>query len=163
MEPAKKISPAIAAIIVIVLIGAAVAAAIAVNNNNNATQTETSQPTPSAQDTPQDTTSQLPNSSNASYANGTYTAVGSYSTPGGRESIELTVQIVNDTVSATSLKQNAITGEAMEYQEKFASGYKDFVVGKSVNDVSLSRVAGSSLTSAGFNTALEQIKTDAAA
>jgi hypothetical protein len=37
------------------------------------------------------------------------------------------------------------------------------VVGKSVDEVSLSRVAGSSLTSLGFNNALTQIKEDAKA
>ncbi|WP_447589312.1 hypothetical protein [Microbacterium lacticum] len=37
------------------------------------------------------------------------------------------------------------------------------VVGKDIDDVSVSRVAGSSLTSGGFNDALETIKADARA
>ena len=162
MESARKISPAVAAIIVVVLIGVAIAAAITVNKDS--ANKETTNPTPSTQNTPTESTpSQSPDSSTSSYKNGTYVATGSYSTPGGRESIELTVQISNDIVTATNLKQNAMTGEAKEYQQRFASGYKDLIVGKDINEVSLSRVAGSSLTSNGFNTALEQIKTDAAA
>jgi hypothetical protein len=162
MEPARKISPAVAAIIVVVLIGIAIAAAITVNKDS--ANRETTNPAPSTQNTPTESApSQSPDSSTSSYKNGTYVATGSYSTPGGRESIELTVQISNDIVTATSLKQNAMTGEAKEYQQRFASGYKDLIVGKDINEVSLSRVAGSSLTSNGFNTALEQIKTDATA
>ena len=162
MESARKISPAVAAIIVVVLIGVAIAAAITVNKDS--ANKETTNPAPSTQNTPTESTpSQSPDSSTSSYKNGTYVATGSYSTPGGRESIELTVQISNDIVTATNLKQNAMTSEAKEYQQRFASGYKDLIVGKDINEVSLSRVAGSSLTSNGFNTALEQIKTDAAA
>jgi hypothetical protein len=37
------------------------------------------------------------------------------------------------------------------------------VVGKSLDDIKVSKVAGSSLTSGGFNKAIEQIKTDATA
>jgi uncharacterized protein with FMN-binding domain len=162
MEPAKKINPAIAALIVIILIGVAVAAAIAANNNS--ADTDTTNTTPNNQSTPQEATPrQSSDNSTSSYKDGTYTAVGSYSTPGGRESIGLTVQVAGGIISSTSLEQNAKTGEAKEYQQKFASGYKELVVGKNINEVSLSRVAGSSLTSNGFNTALEQIKTDAAA
>lgn len=154
MEQPRKLSPAIAAIIVIVLVGIAATAVIVINNTAQKQQSSTDSnifsPT-------------TPAVTHESYKDGSYSATGSYSTPNGQESIDLTVTIKDGVITSTSLVQNARSGEAKEYQAEFASGYKDLVVGKNVNDVSLSRVAGSSLTSNGFNRALNQIKDDAAA
>ena len=162
MQPAKKIHPGITALIVIVLVGIVASAIIVINSqSSNDTTTDTTmteQVTPSATDAATSSSSSV-----SSYKDGTYNATGSYSSPGGRESIELTVTIANGVIASTSLVENATSGEAKGYQEDFAAGYKSLVVGKSVDEVSLSRVAGSSLTSNGFNAALEQIKSDAAA
>ncbi|MHD0330680.1 hypothetical protein ACY18M_17150, partial [Proteus mirabilis] len=59
--------------------------------------------------------------------------------------------------------QQGQRGESREYQAKFASGFKTLVVGKKIDEVSLSRVAGSSLTSGGFNAALADIESQAKA
>lgn len=164
MQPAKKMSPAVKALIVIVLIGAVIATVIVINNNKNTS------PTPAADTTSNPSTStdttNTPSDSEAStgvYKDGTYTETGSYSTPGGRESIGVTVTLKDSVITSTTMTQNARTGEAREYQSDFESGYKSLVVGKNIDAVSLSRVAGSSLTSNGFNAAIDQIKTDAKA
>ena len=157
MEPTKKLSPAIVAIIVIVLIGAIAAAMAALNNN------EAAAPVPSGSTTQPSTNEQSTTPATSEYKDGTYAATGAYSTPGGRETIGLEVTLADGVVQDATLTQNAMTGEAKEYQARFASGYKSQVVGKSIDEISLSRVAGSSLTSAGFNDALDQIKDDAAA
>jgi uncharacterized protein with FMN-binding domain len=99
--------------------------------------------------------------SSASYKDGTYTASGSYQTPGGQESIGLTVAVKNGVVTETSLQQNGNNNDTREYQADFASGYQSKVVGKALDSISLSRVSGSSLTSQGFNDALDQIKSQA--
>jgi len=162
MEPAKKLHPGITALIVIVLIGVAATAAIVINGvanqDKDATSETTTQTTQPAADTPSDTSSSTTN-----YKDGTYSATGSYLSPGGRESIELTVTIKDGVIIDTSLVANATDADAKDYQAEFASSYKKLVVGKNVERVSLSRVAGSSLTSNGFNRALEQIKSDAEA
>jgi len=162
MEQPKKLSPAIAALIIIVLIGIAATAVIVINNANNSSESTQTSDTTAPSTT--DTSSSNPNDarSTANYKDGTYSATGSYSTPNGQESIELTVTIAGGVITSTSLVENARSGEAREYQADFASGYKTLVVGKKVDEVSLSRVAGSSLTSNGFNRALETIKIDAA-
>lgn len=149
-----KIHPALATIIVIVLIGIVASVAIAVQTNNE-------QPTTN-QSSSSSNTSVTESTDTSAYENGTYSATGSYLSPGGRESIGLTVTIENGVITNTELTQNATDGEAREYQSAFAGGYSELVVGKNVNEVSLSRVAGSSLTSNGFNDALDQIKADAA-
>ena len=157
MEPAKKLHPGIVALIIIVLIGI-VASAVIVINQPKDTNTQTTDTT-----TTSTSTTNADTSTTASYKDGTYNATGSYSTPGGKESIALVVVIKDGVIAETSMVANAKNGDAKEYQAAFASTYKSLVVGKSVDKVSLSRVAGSSLTSNGFNDALDQIKSDAKA
>lgn len=159
MNQKKKLNPAIATLIVIVLVAIVASAAIVINNANNdessSRQLDSTTQTSSPETTP--TTS----ADTSSYENGTYSATGSYISPGGRESIELTVTITDGIITSTQIKNNATAADSKEYQEIFADNYKSQVVGKSVDEVSLSRVAGSSLTSTGFNNALDQIKDDA--
>lgn len=156
---AGKLHPGIAALIVIVLIGVATAVVVAVQNNQQSRQeAPTTQQQSSTNETAPSNTTEA-----TGYRDGTYSATGSYISPGGRESIELEVTIENGVITATDLEQNATSREGRDYQAAFAGGYAELVVGKNVDEVSLSRVAGSSLTSNGFNAALDQIKDDAAA
>lgn len=157
MEPARKLHPGITALIVIVLVGIAATAVIVIHSNSNKTSDTSTSTTTQTATTPADT------ATSTTYKDGTYNATGSYSSPGGRESIELTVTLKDGIITSTSLVADATNGDAKDYQAEFASSYKDLVVGKNVDRVSLSRVAGSSLTSNGFNDALDQIKTDAKA
>jgi uncharacterized protein with FMN-binding domain len=153
-----KIHPALATIIVIVLIGIVASVAIAVQTNNE----QPPQTTQSTQNPNESNGAPTESTDTSEYRDGTYSAIGSYLSPGGQESIELTVTIENGVITDTELVQNATDREARQYQSAFAGGYSELVVGRDVNEVSLSRVAGSSLTSNGFNDALEQIKDDAA-
>lgn len=103
------------------------------------------------------------NTTLATYTDGTYTATGTYSSPGGTEKIGVTVTLKDGVVTSSSLDTSKATGDAAEYQDQFASGYKKLVVGKNIDSISLSRVSGSSLTSNGFNDALDAIKEQAKA
>ncbi|HSX36346.1 MAG TPA: hypothetical protein VLH84_05435 [Patescibacteria group bacterium] len=95
------------------------------------------------------------------YKDGTYAATGSYDSPGGFEQITVTVTIKSDVITGTSAQSGANDPEASEYQSQFISGYKQLVVGKDISSLRLNRVAGSSLTSQGFNNAISQIKQQA--
>lgn len=165
MQPAKKLHPGIVALIIIALVAIAATAVIVVNQNSNENDTTTNTTQVSENEGPSETEAVNTNSSTdtSAYADGTYSATGSYSSPGGRESIELSVTIKDGVITGTSLETDPASRDSRTYQASFASGYKDLVVGKSVDEVSLSRVAGSSLTSNGFNDALDQIKSDAKA
>lgn len=160
MDQKKKMHPAIAALIVIVLVGIVASAVIIINNASNDNKA-----TPAASQTTQTVNTNTGSSSSdvSTYKDGTYSATGSYLSPGGRESIDLTVTIKDGVITSTELKKNATDRDAEEYQQLFADNYKSLVVGKAVDEVSLSRVAGSSLTSTGFNNALTEIKQDAKA
>lgn len=155
-----KLHPGIAALIVIVFIGIVTSVVIVVQNNQNDTPNEATTSSQSSSDSSSQNTESA-STDVSSYKDGTYSATGSYVSPGGRESIELTVTIKDGVITSTELVQNAEDRDAKQYQAAFAGGYKDLVVGKKVDEVKLSRVAGSSLTSNGFNDALNQIKEDA--
>jgi len=160
MEPTRKLHPGIVALIIIVLVGIVVTATIVINARKD-------EPSNTTQTTSESTTTESTNTEDAvtstTYEDGTYSATGSYISPGGRESVELTVTLKDGIITSTSLATNATDDEAQEYQDAFAGSYKELVVGKNIDRVSLSRVAGSSLTSNGFNDALDTIKTDAKA
>lgn len=97
------------------------------------------------------------------YKDGSYTADGSYSSPGGTESISVSVTLSSGVVTTVTVTPKATSGNAAHYQKQFASGISSEVVGKNIDSISVSRVSGSSLTSSGFNSALETIKSEAKA
>lgn len=99
----------------------------------------------------------------AAYADGTYTADGSYATPESVESITVTVTLESDVITAVEVTGDPQRPESEQYQGQFIGGISDAVVGKDIDEISVSRVAGSSLTSGGFNEAIETIKSEAAA
>lgn len=162
MDTPKTPNKSIIAIIVIVLLVAAAGAVVAMNNK----ETTTTSGNDTSQISSNNTTASGENNATAStgnYKDGTYNATGSYRTPGGQESIEVKITLSGGVISDASVTQNATGGEAEEYQSKFTASYKSEVVGKKIDEVSLSRVAGSSLTPLGFNTALDTIKSEAQA
>jgi uncharacterized protein with FMN-binding domain len=96
------------------------------------------------------------------YADGTYTADGSYRTPETTETIEVTITLADDIVTAVDVTGDPQAPQSQQYQSQFIGGIADEVVGRDIDDLTVDRVAGSSLTSGGFNDALEQIKAEAA-
>ncbi|QEO09324.1 hypothetical protein [Protaetiibacter larvae] len=99
----------------------------------------------------------------AHYTDGSYTATGSYVSPAGTQSVEVEVTLADDIVTAVTVTPEADDPQAKGFQEKFAGGIADVVVGKDIDTLDVSRVAGSSLTSGGFNQALDAIKAEALA
>jgi major membrane immunogen (membrane-anchored lipoprotein) len=95
------------------------------------------------------------------YTDGTYTAEGSYDTPGGEESISVEVTVADDVVTDVTVTPEASGGNAARFQDEFASGIADEVVGTELSGLRVDKVSGSSLTGDGFNAALDQIRADA--
>lgn len=101
--------------------------------------------------------------STGAYVDGTYTAEGSYATPESVEEISVTVTLEGDVITAVEVTGNPTKRESEQYQGQFIGGIEDVVVGQNIDEISVSRVAGSSLTSGGFNQAIDEIKAEAAA
>lgn len=99
----------------------------------------------------------------STYTDGTYTAEGSYQTPESVESISVTLTLTDGVVSDVEVTGDPKARETEQYQGAFIDGIGEEVEGKAIDDLNVSRVAGSSLTSGGFNQAVEDIKEQAAA
>ncbi|WP_229054411.1 FMN-binding protein [Aeromicrobium sp. Leaf350] len=98
------------------------------------------------------------------YTVGDYSAEGSYQTPGGTQSVEVELSLEADgTITAVTVTPQADGGNSEQFQTKFAGGIADEVVGTKIDDLDVSKVSGSSLTSGGFNAAVDEIKAEAAA
>ncbi|NCN12061.1 hypothetical protein GW937_01945 [Candidatus Kaiserbacteria bacterium] len=97
------------------------------------------------------------------YKNGTYIAHTTYKTP-DRDvySMEVSLTIVNDNITNTSITYN---NRALRdsYVKRFDSSYQNYVIGEDLGTISLSRIAGASLTTNAFNKAVVSVKTQAGA
>lgn len=98
----------------------------------------------------------------SAYADGTYTATGSYQTPEGVEEIDVTIALSGGVVESVEVTGDPVRPQSREYQSRFIGGISDEVVGVPIDELNVTRVAGSSLTSGGFNEAVEQIMATAA-
>jgi uncharacterized protein with FMN-binding domain len=96
------------------------------------------------------------------YADGTYTEAGDYQAPSGTESVEVTVTLADNVVTDLEVVGEATDAQAKLHQGEFIDGVSDLVVGKNIDEISVDKVGGSSLTSGGFNKAIAAIKADAA-
>lgn len=96
------------------------------------------------------------------YKAGTYSSVGAYQSPVGAESIQVQLTVSNDVVTGVSVTRQAVDPGSQYYQDLFISGINSLVVGKPIDSISqFSNVNGSSLTPAGFQSALDSIKVQA--
>ena len=143
--------------------GLSVLVALAACSNADAATQDGAQPDSSAQDTAGAGTDGTAGSSTGGFADGSYTAEGSYSTPGGQESISVDLSVADGVVTDVTVTPEATGGNAARFQDEFASGIADEVVGQELAGLSVDKVSGSSLTGDGFNAALDQIRADAAA
>lgn len=122
-----------------------------------------SAPAPEPAQTQDTSTGDAGGTATGRYLDGTYTAEGSYATPESVETITVTVTLADDVVTSVDVVGDPQKRESEEYQAEFIGGIASIVEGKNIDELSVSRVAGSSLTSGGFNDAIATIKAEAAA
>ena len=145
---------------IVVLTGAAVAYSRKPSGTDMALATT---PSPSASTSVNSVTA-LPASNDtttvgsSTYKDGTYNATGSYEAPSGSEDLNVQLTVTHDVVTAATVTPGLDGGESRQYQQRFIAGYKQYVIGRNIEGLSLSHVSGSSLTSGGFNAAVAKIK-----
>lgn len=98
-------------------------------------------------------------STDKKYTDGAYTAIGFYAK--GKNSIDVSIELVDDAIAAVQVTPMATVKMSLGLQKKFAIAIADEVVGKSIDEIHLDKLAGSSLTTQGFNDAVEQVKQQA--
>ena len=113
---------------------------------------------PAAQGTPPASESAA---STGSYKDGTYSADGNYTSPNGTETVGVELTLASGAVSDVKITPHPSNPNTRKFQGEFASGIQAQVVGKKLDEIKVSKVAGSSLTSGGFNQAVADIKTQA--
>ncbi len=101
--------------------------------------------------------------STGTYVDGEYAGSGEYSNPGGQSSVKVELTLSGGKISDIVVTPEATNGTSKGFQAKFAGGIAGEVVGKSLDELNVTKVSGSSLTSQGFNQAIDQIKADARA
>ncbi len=93
------------------------------------------------------------------YVDGTYSAAGSYKSPAGNETVDISLSIdAQGKITAAKFKGNTQNARSKEYQAKFAAGFEKEVVGKSIDKLALTVVNGSSLTPIGFMDAVKKVQ-----
>lgn len=97
----------------------------------------------------------------SAYKDGKYTVTGEYVTPGGPREIGVTITLKDGVITDSTFEGKADDPTSQRFQGEFGDNYKPEVVGKNIDEVSVTKVAGSSLTPKGFTDALEKIKAEA--
>ena len=93
------------------------------------------------------------------YADGEYSGTGSYIPPSGTsEDVDVTLRLENNVVTELEVETSQKNPTSKQYQREFTSGVQKQVVGKNIDELDVHKVAGSSLTSEGFNRALDAIR-----
>lgn len=90
---------------------------------------------------------------------GQYSATAEYQTP-ARTELEIAVTLTLDdagVVTEADIEYDGTPGYSNANQERFDAAYKNEVIGRPLEDISLSRVGGASLTSGAFNDAVATI------
>lgn len=113
--------------------------------------------------TTSETSSTTDDSSSSAVNDGDYEGEGEYSNPGGQSKVKVELTLADGKIADITVTPEATNGTSKGFQQKFAGGIADEVVGKSLDELDVSKVSGSSLTSLGFNQAIDQIKADATA
>ena len=164
-KSSSKVGLAIVGLIVIAFIGIV---AYQSQNQSQTQNTAATQPTPAVTagaqsgSTSEEAGPTLAADADASaYKDGTYTAVGNYTSPGGQEELGVTLTVASGVVTASEVEVKATRPISQERQTDFAENYESQVVGKNIDEISLGKVSGSSLSPKGFNDAVEKIKTQA--
>jgi len=144
---------AAAAIGVVKIIGTDSKSAVTPAQSSVATASPTVSSTPTTATAPTSTGS----ASSSGYKDGDYTANASYRVPHGNNTISVKLTIKDGKVAAVTTNDDYTDGESAYYVDSFNTEIKGAVVGQSLDGMSLSRVGGASLTTEGFNQALDSI------
>jgi len=142
-------------VVLVVLAGLAVWKFTGSSKDTVLTPTPTPSPTP-VTTLPSPTPTPVVN--NKKYKDGTYSASGNYLSPAGNETVNVSLTLKDDVVTAATFDAKGLSGTSNRMQAEFKAGFGQYVIGKNIDDINLTVVNGSSLTPGGFMDALQQIQ-----
>lgn len=151
------------------MLSAAAAASVllltaACGGSDDKSDADTSAPAPSSAAPTSEAPEAAPEAAaTGAYADGDYEAEGSYGNPSGVSEVKVELALAGGKITDITVTPEADNGTSRMHQQDFAGGIADVVVGKSIDELNVTKVAGSSLTSEGFNQAIDAIKDEAQA
>src|SRR5690554_3177904 len=83
-----------------------------------------------------------PADTSAEYTDGTYFAEGQYVSPGATETVGVELTLADDIVTAVQITTHGESANARRFQGEFAGGIGAEVIGKDIDSLNVSRVAG---------------------
>ncbi len=165
-QMAKTLGPVLTALAMTAFLAACTGTAPSVDSGDQMSSSAAS----SVPDTTMDASSSSSSSSSSAsadvgatglYKDGTYDAMGSYVSPAGPESVNISLTLEDGVIVNATFQGNATASRSQVMQSQFSAGFKEAVIGKSINDLSLTVVNGSSLTPKGFMEAVKKIQAEA--
>ncbi|WP_426298459.1 FMN-binding protein [Arthrobacter sp. R-11] len=124
-------------------------------------QTPSATPSTGSSGASGDPASSNPAGNSSGYKDGSYSADGHYTSPNGTETVGVQLTLADGTVTGVEITTHPTNPNTRKFQGEFKDGIAAQIVGKKLDELSVSKVAGSSLTSGGFNEAVESIKAQA--
>lgn len=95
------------------------------------------------------------------YKDGSYSALGHYQSPGGTETMKVTLTLASGVITALDVTSVQVDPTAAGYEADFEGGVNAVVVGRPISTLRVGAIGGSSLTSIGFNAAIATIRSEA--
>jgi uncharacterized protein with FMN-binding domain len=168
----RKITIPLIGITLVILIGAGIAVKVHRTTSSVAAQTTVyqlgdSSPSAVSTATANDVlSSAIPTSASSvpisTYKDGTYQADGQYLSPGGSETVGVSITLANSVISDVVITPKSQDSQGAFYQQRFAQGIATIVKGKALDSTfDVAHVNGASLTGKGFNGAIQSIRTQA--
>lgn len=154
MEETQKKGKGVLWAVAVVLITVVTFGAVKLGKEDVVTSVDSSNPNTNEESGATQTTTYL-------YKDGTYSAVGSYTSPAGPEEVKIALTLKDDVITNAVVTPMATHEVSIKLQNLFIGGVNEVVVGKSIDDVVLDKVAGSSLTPKGWNDAIVKIQAQA--
>lgn len=91
-------------------------------------------------------------------ADGTYTDQVEYHSPGGQDTIEISLTVEKDIVKAVSIKSIKADGTSIRFINGVNDALPDLVIGKKISELNLPKqISGSSLTTTAFKFHVDQL------
>lgn len=96
------------------------------------------------------------------WKDGLFTAKGEYAIPdNSMETVGVKLTLQQGIISDIVIENLSLSDVSKEYQDHFSNGIQQKVIGKSIAGLKIETVSGASLTTRGFNAALEVIRAKA--
>ncbi|MDQ6985082.1 MAG: FMN-binding protein [Candidatus Dojkabacteria bacterium] len=99
---------------------------------------------------------------NRKYKDGEYTYTAEYGATDVIESFTITLSLSDGFINEFEFIDQANLGKSKKYNSEFKTAISEKILGKKINSIEIEKIAGASLTTNAFNSAINEIRLEAA-